>query len=109
MRRWVPFWMAWTLCRLGYHLRLVLMLEWLTLCPTTGLFPQISHARAIECLPEEKQIAGIPPCPFDFIAHPLEFGKKFVCSLKPPAPIPPEIPFHFSKRVGAKKFNEEME
>src|SRR5712691_7001275 len=37
-----------TLSRLGRKRRLVLMLEWLTLCPTCAVLPVSSHRRDIE-------------------------------------------------------------
>jgi len=56
--RVVPFWMAWTRCRFGYQRRLVLLLAWLTLCPTWGPFPQIAHDRAIKFLRAKNKKQG---------------------------------------------------
>lgn len=43
----VPLITTFTRCRLGSHLRFVTLCAWLTLLPTRGCFPQISHLRDI--------------------------------------------------------------
>jgi hypothetical protein len=40
-----------TLCRLGLKRRLVTLWAWLTLLPTIGFLPQISHIFDIICSP----------------------------------------------------------
>src|SRR5215213_5831775 len=55
LRHWVhtrirltsPSTLTRTVCRLGYHRRLVRLLAWLTLLPVTGPFAQSAHTRAI--------------------------------------------------------------
>ncbi len=42
-----PFTSARTVCRFGFHRRLVRLWAWDTLCPKVGFLPQISHAFAI--------------------------------------------------------------
>jgi hypothetical protein len=46
IRLTLPFMLIFIFCRLGSHLLLVNLWEWLTLCPVTGFFPQISHTFA---------------------------------------------------------------
>ncbi len=41
----VPSITTFTRCRLGSHLRFVTLCAWLTLLPTRGCFPHISHLR----------------------------------------------------------------
>jgi hypothetical protein len=40
-----------TVCRLGYHRRLVLLLAWLTLLPVTGPLAHTAQTRAISSTP----------------------------------------------------------
>lgn len=47
IRRGVPFTIALTRWVLGAHVRLVLMLLWLTLWPVARVFPHISHFAGI--------------------------------------------------------------
>jgi hypothetical protein len=57
----VPSGRTWRTCwRLGYQIRLVLLLAWLTLLPTVGVFPQNSQIRLIESGPftQNKRAGG---------------------------------------------------
>ena len=75
-----PFTSARTVCRFGFHRRLVRLWAWETLFPKVGFLPQISHTFAISGL---DSFLAVFFRQVDFIPYIFGKGKKYLTKVPP--------------------------